>query len=273
MAIIPNFFLDSVVAIGVNNSDNNNIFWIGTGFLVGKKESNQEYSIYLISNKHVIVNHNQIYVRFNKNERATIKDYPIKIYDENKMSLYSQHPNTEVDIIAISITPDVLVKDNSRFAFFKLDEHSLTLDMMEETGLYEGNLVYALGFPMNLVDETRKSPICRLGCISRISDIFENKSMLNFMVDSQVFPGNSGGPIINRPEMVSIDGTPTNNRANLIGILHSYIPYKEKLVSLQSNEIRSIITENSGLTLVHPVDLIIDVVEIERNRVSWVPGT
>ena len=37
MAIIPPFFMDSVVALGIKTSEGKN-HWLGTGFLVGRKE-------------------------------------------------------------------------------------------------------------------------------------------------------------------------------------------------------------------------------------------
>ena len=137
---------------------------------------------------------------------------------------------------------------------------------MKQTGVEEGCLVYALGFPLGQVD-TIKAPICRLGCISRIMDAFlmQNKNP-TFLVDAQVFPGNSGGPIVSRPEYMSIQNTPTNDKANLIGILSQYIPYQERLYSLQTGRERMLQEENSGLTIVHPVDRIKEVVEMEWRR-------
>ena len=88
------------------------------------------------------------------------------------------------------------------------------------------------------------------------------------MADAQTFPGSSGGPIISRPEHISISGTPNNDRANLIGILSAYIPYRETLYSRQTGRDRMIQEENSGLTIVHPVDRIKEVVEIEWSRIK-----
>lgn len=53
-------------------------------------------------------------------------------------------------------------------------------------------------------------------------------------VYSPVFPGNSGGPIISRPEIVSIEGTNSNSNANLIGILSASITYRNIMVSKQT---------------------------------------
>lgn len=119
---------------------------------------------------------------------------------------------------------------------------------------------------MNLVDVI-KTPICRLGCISRVTDAFiKEQENPTFLVDAQTFPGNSGGPIISRPESMSISGTPANNNANLIGILSAYITYRDTLVSQQTGQNIMIREENSGLTIVHPVDRIKEVVELEWER-------
>ena len=67
---------------------------------------------------------------------------------------------------------------------------------------------------------------------------------------------------------MSIDGTPYNTSANLVGILSAYIPYKETLYSRQTGRDRMIMEENSGLTIVHPVDRIKEVVELEWARVE-----
>ena len=106
-----------------------------------------------------------------------------------------------------------------------------------------------------------------MGCVSRIQDAFLlQKSNPIFLIDAQTFPGNSGGPIISRPEQMSIVGTPTNSCANLIGILSAYLPYKDVLISQQTGEVQMVQTENSGLTVVHPVDRIKEVVEMEWQR-------
>lgn len=269
MAIIPEQFMDAVVAIGVDQFDAaGKRIWIGSGFIVGRKElQNSNFSTYyIVTNKHVIGNLRRIYVRFNSLIGDFIKDYNIILYNNMDQPLFSAHPNAETDIVAIQFTPQTLINSRSIWGAFDLSDHALTLKQMQSTGVEEGSFVYALGFPMNLVHEI-KSPICRLGCISRIRDAFllpQNNPI--FLVDAQTFPGNSGGPIISRPEQMSIMGTPSNNFSNLIGILSAYLPYKDVLISQQTGEVRMIQTENSGLTVVHPVDRIKEVVEIEWQR-------
>lgn len=88
MAIIPSFILDSVVALGeqVNCS---NICWIGTGFLVGRKEKEDDTrsTVYLITNKHVVDGKTHLKVRFNSN-RNSVKDYPISLKKQLRETVF-----------------------------------------------------------------------------------------------------------------------------------------------------------------------------------------
>lgn len=239
MAIIPDFFLNAVVALGIDGGDGKK-HWIGTGFIVGRKEiDNPNLSTYyIITNKHVIEQEKYVYVRFNSLGGELVKDYRINPYDSMSVPMFSAHPHDKTDIIALQILPQTLINDKSIWGAFDLADHALTLEQMQNTGVNEGSLVYALGFPMDLVDPI-KVPICRLGCISRVTDAFLlKKGTPIFLVDAQTFPGNSGGPIVSRPEHISIDGTPSNTSANLIGILSAYIPYRETLYSRQTGRDR-----------------------------------
>ena len=62
MAIIPDFFLNAVLAIGVDQSSGEK-HWIGTGFIVGRKETNDPTlsTHYIVTNKHVIKNQKYVY--------------------------------------------------------------------------------------------------------------------------------------------------------------------------------------------------------------------
>ena len=166
----------------------------------------------------------------------------------------------------MNINPVVLINDDSVFNFIDIDDAALSVDQMTDTEVSEGNIVYALGFPMNHVEVNRKTPIVRMGCISRAANPTDDPMF--FIIDAQVFPGNSGGPVINRPEILSISRTRSNSSVNLIGIVSAYIPYQDKLQSVQTGKLVSIREENSGLTIVYPVDYIREVVELEYNRIS-----
>jgi S1-C subfamily serine protease len=137
---------------------------------------------------------------------------------------------------------------------------------MKNLEVTEGDFIYVLGFPMGIVAKDRQYVILRQGVIARIRDLFENRNT-DFVVDAVVFPGNSGGPVILKPEVISITGTKSNPKAGLIGIIKSYIPYQDVAISQQTNRPRVVFEENSGLSLVEPVDHILEtIIEDEKSK-------
>lgn len=108
-------------------------------------------------------------------------------------------------------------------------------------------------------------PICRGGCIAR-ADKQEILRTKNILLDIQIFPGNSGSPIITKAEVVSIGDTRPFGKVSLIGIIHSHIPYRETLVNSQTGETVEIRNENSGIAKANPVDYIREVVDMELRR-------
>lgn len=268
MAIIPHFFMEATVALGRNSTPNPQ--WCATGFVVGRYEGTQagadKFSTYLITNKHVVLNEENMVMQVNL--QNGVKAYLLELLQDGTPN-YSIHRNA--DVIACHININQAISEGARLPFFDLRHHALTLQQMRDTGVCEGSLAYTLGFPVSIasdfVNSTVKTPICRMGCISRVENVYHDLGAKNFLVDATTFPGNSGGPVISRPESLSITDTPYNTSANLIGLVSAYLPYREILCSTQTHRQRMINEENSGLTIVVPVDSIKEVVETERTRV------
>lgn len=78
MAIIAPEFISSNVAIGVKQLNGDRL-WIGSGFIVSRKEEEEPSKVtcYLITNKHVVHGINSAYLRFNSSSGQLIKDYSI----------------------------------------------------------------------------------------------------------------------------------------------------------------------------------------------------
>lgn len=260
MTGIKKKYLNTVVAVGVEDRPDNKI-WIGTGFLIGFSRGDKK-DIFLLTNKHVLERQKQVFIRFNKLDGSAANDFPLDLRTNDGAHLYSIHPKNEVDVAAVKLNSDFLAKSESQYQYFDIDSETMTLEQMDSENMNEGCFVYALGFPMNLVAKDRQYPICRLGCISRISDAYEFDNAVDFLVDAQTFPGNSGGPIVVR----TIDESGKGNEQMLIGILSAYIPYREPLYSRQTGQQRSLMEENSGLTVVHPVDRVREVIDVEYRK-------
>ena len=145
------------------------------------------------------------------------------------------------------------------------------MDKIKELGISQGDEIFVLGFPMGIAGEEKKYVIVKGGIISRLDDEII-RSTKTFLVDSSVFPGNSGGPVILKPAIVSIQGTTPVNRAFLLGLVKGYIPYEEIAYSLQSDppQPRIKFVENSGLASVVPMDFVRNVVQdmISKDQLS-----
>ena len=114
---------------------------------------------------------------------------------------------------------------------------------------------------MGLIGEERNYVIARSGGIARVRDALYSSSK-DFLIDTFIFPGNSGGPVILRPEAFSIVGTKTITESYLIGIVKGYVPYQDIAYSLQTQRPRVVFEENSGLASVHPIDFILDILDV-----------
>jgi len=272
MALLPPFYLDTVVAIGVGD-DPTKRHWIGTGFIYGRfveKIANREaknYRLWLITNKHVLKDYRDVYIKFNSAQDTQSKDYKVPLIARNGRVRWVGHPTESVDVAAIHLYAKFLEKEERRFAFFQSDSHTMNRENMRAAGVTEGDHVFVLGFPMGLVKAERQYVICRGGCIARVRDFVEGETS-DFLIDAPVFPGNSGGPVILCPSTLAIEGTNPINKADLVGIVKAYVPYIDMAVSQQTLRARITFEENSGLATVESVDSIIETVELGEKRLT-----
>jgi hypothetical protein len=272
MALLPPFCLHTVAAIGVGH-DPAKRTWIGTGFLFGDlitpsaPDDQKLWRVWLITNKHVLKDLKAVYVKFNSAVDPHSKDYVVPLVANNGRPYWVGHPENEVDVAAISVPVSLLKQEQRLFYFFQSEQHVSTRAMMQQNEVTEGDRVFVLGFPMGLVDSARQYVICRGGVIARVRDYLEGKTS-DLLVDATVFPGNSGGPVILCPTSTAIQGTKAVVRADLIGVVKSYVPYTDLAVSSQTRKPRIMFEENSGLAAVEGVDAIIETVKLANKRLK-----
>ena len=118
---------------------------------------------------------------------------------------------------------------------------------------------------MNLAGVQRNYVIVRQGGVARSSEMLDHASK-TFLIDAFVFPGNSGSPVVLRPEVASIEGTKPQLNALLMGLVTSYRPYTEYALSAQTKRPRITFEENSGLAEVLPVDVIDEAIKAWREQ-------
>lgn len=265
MALIPRQFINAVVSIGVKKDK---MIWIGTGFIVGKHSLKEDgYYPYLVTNKHIVddlkkENQTTFYIKLLEKETKTYKEFPMKLIDGS----YICSNDNNIDIVVFFLNGNFFNEKIDEYGIFDIDKNSYTSSDFMESGGEEGSLIYMIGYPMGLVEEYSKTPICRMGCIARI-DKQEIVNYNRFLLDIQNFPGNSGSPIICKGDLYSVDGTKTINRCALIGIVNSYISYNDTLISSQTGEVTEIKSENSGLAIANPVECIKKLIDEDmKNR-------
>lgn len=261
MALLPQQYIDSVVSIGLKVTEQK-IAWIATGFVFGYRVDlfpEGKYHLYIVTNKHVVKGRDTVFIRFNRKNNSDSKDYPLSLI-ESGQKIYKEHPSA--DVAVIQINPQTLVNDEIDIKFFQIDSQTFTADQMKTNGVSEGDGVFVPGFPMGNIgnNEARKYVLVRSGCISRIREMLDGYSK-DFIIDALIFPGNSGGPVILKPEVVAISGTTPISEARLIGIVKESISFLDVAASRQTGRDRIVFEDNTGLTLVESVDRIIETIE------------
>jgi S1-C subfamily serine protease len=289
--LIPPFFLDSVVAIGYRPLNvaagvdgksevrRGPFVPVGSGFLYGhflKKVNDElnEYAYYLVTNQHVVedveraekqqveavlkTSHleepQKLFLRFNpKAVGPAREDLWVPLNPSSPALGWSVDKGT--DLAVVRVAADFLDKAGLQYAVFQSDIHVADRSKAGEIGLTEGDGVYVLGFPMGLVGGERNFVIARQGSIARIRDCLAG-STNRFLIDALVFPGNSGGPVVSRPDMTYVKGTKKQDRAYVVGVVRAFIPYQDVGISQQTGRPRITFEENSGLAEVIPMDFV-----------------
>ena len=272
MALIPPVFFNTVVALGEQATDGT-LKSHATGFLYGRptgttgENGQKQYQVFLVTNRHVFQKaaerSDTLHARFNKLSEKGTNVYPLQL----KHFSWTVHPDPNADVAVMSINPTWLNSSGVEYFFFESDEHAFSLEQARAIQISEGDGVFVLGFPLGESGEERNYAIVRQGIIARIQDWLKGTAR-TFLVDASIFPGNSGGPVLLKPEMVSVQGTTSNNRCALIGMVSSYLPYREVAVSQQTGLPRMIFEENSGLGKVVPHDVIHEAVELAVAKFS-----
>lgn len=257
MALLPPQFLDSVVAVGTRDEDD--VAWNASGFLYGHlseriDDDRARYLVYLVSNRHVLHGHDSLWLRFNPTGNEPAKEYELVLTAPDGL-LWFPHPDEDVDVGVAPINAKALRDDGIQFSYFTSDVSVAPRNVLSERGVAEGDGVFVLGFPMGLVGGARNAVIARGGCVARIQDALTGASK-DFLIDAPIFPGNSGSPVVLRPEISSITGTNAQDNAVLLGVVKSYIPYHDVAISQQTQRPRVVFEENSGLASVELVDAI-----------------
>ena len=264
MALLNPRYLDAVVAIGTKKDT----VWYGTGFFYGhfiKRGDKAGHVLFLVTNRHILESqikdgNTEILLKCNSKDDGTAREMTLSLYDETGDEYsFLYHPNPNIDLAILPVDYNKIKKEMK--VDYIRENQSLTINKMKDEGVSEGDFVFILGFPMGNVGTSRKCTIVRSGIIARISDAFHGDSE-DFLLDAFIFPGNSGGPVITKPELTGMVGTKQLDKSVLIGVVKEYLSYEEIAKSEQTGQTKVIFTENSGLALVHPINFVNEIIRM-----------
>lgn len=257
MALLPKHYLNAVVAIGIK--ENGKFRALATGFLTGfsggetNEKGRPQFKIFLVTNRHVFQNRKKVTIRFNLTKLGS-KTYGLVLKEDIGKQRWLAHQNEKVDIAAVPLSQSQLKRDGIEYSFL-LDRDMAFLETIRKEGITQGDGVFVLGFPMGIAGEEKNYVVVRGGAIARLDDEIVSKEF-RYLIDSTVFPGSSGSPVILKPEITSIRGTKAVNKAYVIGVVSGYLSFVDTAISQQTGEPRITFVENSGLASVVPMDFV-----------------
>lgn len=168
------------------------LYSMGTGFLLECPVGDNKFKMFLVSNRHVLEGPKSIAVTFTR-----IKDgkpdhgntITVPIHDVDRAVV--GHPNPDVDVAVL----------NCSLIFRMMPEHlyikSVSYDMLSDFTEPELNVaenVLFVGYPDNRYDIINNLPLIRQGLIASHPKYNFNGEPV-FIIDAQVFPGSSGSPV------------------------------------------------------------------------------
>lgn len=258
MALLTPSYLDCVVAIG-SEDQFGKVHYCGSGFLYGRHED-RGYRNFLVTNRHVLNGMSRAVIRVNGPASTTAQEFTVPLMDDNGAT-WAAHKEENIDVAAVPLSANIWRKAGiSTISLFRDDQDVLFKNDPATNQLYEGDGIFLLGFPLGLVEGPRNYVIVRAGCLARVRDFVAGNAD-TFLIDVANFPGNSGGPVINKPDVAAVSGTTPVGSSKLMGMVQSYIPYEDIAVSTQTGAPRVIFQENSGLASVIPAERVQEAVE------------
>jgi hypothetical protein len=176
---------------------------IATGVIVGSVPGQKRP--WLVTAKHVFYNPAEswepsvIYVRFSWFERrpADYLGIPIRLHDKGRRT-WVAHPDPDVDLayVPLSVTPEEAGRSELQAVILS--------QFASPAEVYEAAQVLVLGYPAAVGADYLVRALLRQGVVAWVSP--ENPARRPFLIDANIFPGNSGGPVLYLPLGINPQG-------------------------------------------------------------------
>jgi len=192
----------------------------GTGFLLGHMRTEDSGKVFLITNKHVVFPHpkfriypTRISLTYNVDGRngsleSKTVDAPL-IYPDGTQ-LWREHPNRDVDVLAIDVTWLVVKHEDLAARWFRSDNIPDSSALSNHL-ITVGDEICVIGYPATYPAVVSKLPVLREGVISTLFGMQYQDSIVDdgkmrqrtlpaFLFDGAAIPGSSGSPVVLKPQ-------------------------------------------------------------------------
>lgn len=193
-------------------------------------------SMWLITNRHVALPKNggeetlPDYLTFNLRENTgnnKIEWVPITLSVKELQNRMALHKDSKIDLVAIKID-DLLMEVVQKTSNKIIAPSALTSDNLPENSPIQIRVtsdIVVASYPRVFYDRFNKFPIIKSGIVASGWGMnFDGDPM--FLIDTQLFPGSSGGVVISKP----IDGHNLNKQFVLLGVYSGEPYYVEQLL-------------------------------------------
>lgn len=216
------FLMYSTIRIGIHKDGRE--AGSGTGFFF-EFGVDGKFLPCIITNKHVVRDADSLELHFTYDDgHGSPQHGRHLVYNWPSTGLILVHPDPEIDICAIPITPLInsLESQGKKAFIIYLTENHIPKD---ETwnGLDAIEDIIMVGYPNGLWDEHNNLPIMRRG-ITATHPRFDFDGKPEFVIDAACFPGSSGSPvfIMNSTGYKDRNGNINmGSRMLFLGLLHS----------------------------------------------------
>ncbi|MFX0073403.1 MAG: serine protease [Candidatus Hermodarchaeota archaeon] len=259
--------------VKITNIKKNGKSTIGTGsFFEYKIESGDmlgKYSIFLVTNKHVIENASELKLSFNKRiDKDTIRfgnKFSINLKDFNFE--WFKHPNKDIDLAIYPFTPVLKSlrkkKGEDQLPFIQNIVKRITLiNKYENINPIED--VFFIGYPRDIYDKKNNIPLIRKG-ITATPIMINYMERPVFLIDGAIFPGSSGSPVF-----ICNDGGYTLNGKLYMGIRTIFLGVLSTGFKNIDGQIWNKNKPYMDLGVVIKAEVILDLIEryLKQNRIT-----
>ena len=204
---------------------------VATGFVLGRPYSGEvtKARYVLVTAAHALeqVGGEEVGVHFRlKDGAGNWQRLPVKLkIREGNQKLWIQHP--EVDVAAMYIGLPQGVIGTLMPITLLVDD-----DTLQKFEVHPGDKLFCLGYPLGAESSDAGFPVLRSGWIASYP-FLPTRRTKTFLLDFEVFPGNSGGPVY------FIDSMRAYGEATQVGVIQFIMGLisRERLVSQQIEEL------------------------------------